>query len=478
MNAKREPLSLLSRQATGGDIAESGFQYQANWTTARIPSWLAQEGFTAMICEALGDVEAKFFVPGDGFQRELVQCKSHPVNPAKFWEVIECFLEMNQDSPDAYQRFVLACPSVSGGAKRIRNALRRVRKAYPFYDGAQPIQGASYTAFVNAVKAQNKSEELAHFLFAKVGLETDSANVENHPREHFREALAKEFPIFRASPLTASNQAYSHLVELVTARRNKPICRHELEQAIWRAVEPKDIPKPIVRIHTSQGRNTDEGPEGCLLFKWHDFFGGSSRSYPSTEAWQKKIVGELQTTKEWFVSTQRSRRIHLSGHRRLSTSIAIGAIFSSVSGFTIGMEIKEGLWWTDSHPTEKTPDYEWAQKFLAGEPTDELAVGISILMNISSDVEHYLETTHFRGNRLYLSGNTAICSAAHANKAVHQAKRILQDIMSKAQAKKLHLFFAGPAQVALFLGHRLNAVGKTQCYEWTSPKTYVPTVQL
>ena len=55
MSQKRLSSSLLSPQSRGGDIAEGGFQYQFDSTIAQIPNWLAQEGFTEMIREALGD---------------------------------------------------------------------------------------------------------------------------------------------------------------------------------------------------------------------------------------------------------------------------------------------------------------------------------------------------------------------------------------------------------------------------------------
>ena len=71
MSQKRLSSSLLSPQSRGGDIAEGGFQYQFDSTIAQIPNWLAQEGFTEMIREALGDAEARFFVPSVGFRYEL-----------------------------------------------------------------------------------------------------------------------------------------------------------------------------------------------------------------------------------------------------------------------------------------------------------------------------------------------------------------------------------------------------------------------
>ena len=83
---------------------------------------------------------------------------------------------------------------------------------------------------------------------------------------------------------------------------------------------------------------------------------------------------------------------------------------------------------------------------------------------------------HFQGRQLYLYSDMVLESDAQTNRAVQKAKSMIQEFVSKSQAKKIHLFFAGPAQFALFLGHRLNTIGKIQCYEWTSPNAYVPTV--
>ena len=140
MSQKHSSGSLLAPQATGGDIAEGGFRYQANLITAQIPSWLAEDGFTEMIRESLGDVEAKFFIPNVGLTREFVEYKNHLLQPTEFWEEVENFWEKDKHAPDSYQRFVLACTSISGGLKPIVNALRRIRDAFPFYDRSKQIQ--------------------------------------------------------------------------------------------------------------------------------------------------------------------------------------------------------------------------------------------------------------------------------------------------------------------------------------------------
>ena len=79
------------------------------------------------------------------------------------------------------------------------------------------------------------------------------------------------------------------------------------------------------------------------------------------------------------------------------------------------------------------------------------------------------------GPRLYLVSDNVILSAAHTNRAVDKAKQMINDSVAAVGAKKLHLFIAVPAQFALFLGHRLNAMGEIQCYEYQDANVYVPT---
>ena len=474
MSQKRKILSVISPQATGGDIAEGGFQYQASLITAQVPNWLAQDGFTEMIRESLGDVEAKFFVPGKGLRREFVQYKNYRMTPSEFWPEIEHFQRMDLNSPDSYQRFVLACTGVSNILEPILNALRRVRDAYPFYNGAQQIQDASYNDFVERVKRLDKSEEMADFLFCKVSFEIDLTDAEDHPRELFSETLFQNYPGFEELPAKYSRAAYPLLVELIQSRKNQPIYRRELEDVIWKSIEAEKRPESFIKIHTTH-EDSDKGPEGCLQFNWKSCFGGHERNFPSAEHWNRQIIEELQSTKEWLVLTKRSRRIHLSGHRRLSASIAIGYVFSAVSGFMIGMETKEGIWCTEDHPQADTPDYSWERDIRDDELTGDMVVGISVKGKIANEVEQYLETIEFRGPRLYLFSDTAILSASHANRAVERAKRIIQESVAAVGAKKIHIFIATPAQFALFLGHRLNAMGEIQCYEYQDTNVYVPT---
>ncbi len=107
-SATREPdidsasACLLDRQAYGGGTAASGFTFQENALLARIPMWLSRDGFASMICEAIGDAEARFFAPGRGEVIELIEAKNHRVTPAEFWQEICRFEELDQAAPGAY----------------------------------------------------------------------------------------------------------------------------------------------------------------------------------------------------------------------------------------------------------------------------------------------------------------------------------------------------------------------------------------
>ena len=280
MRKKRKPSSLLSPQARGGDIAEQGFQYQFNSTIIQIPNWLAQDGFTEMIREALGDVEAKFFVPSAGIRHEFVEYKNYRLKRNEFWQEIENFREIDQQDPDSHQQFVLACQSVADELKPITNSLKRVRDPYSFYDAAKQIQDISYSDFVEVVKSRGKSKEVAEFLFLKVRFKLGTVDGETHARGIFIEEMKRYFPEFRTLSGKSTDAAYSQLTELVKSRTNQSIYRHELENAIWQGITEKDRPKLTIRMHTSHEENVDKGPDGCLQFDWNDVFGGSERNFP------------------------------------------------------------------------------------------------------------------------------------------------------------------------------------------------------
>src|SRR5262249_24577589 len=149
--------SLLDREARGGDIAQGGFDYQRGIAMASLPDWLAQDGFSQLICEAMGDIEARFFVPGPGLRIEMLEVKEHQITPSEFWREVDRFRQLDQGCPGTYSRFNLVGRSPSPELEPIVKALDRVRRPAPFYTGDQHINQYSFADWVAVVEKAKRA---------------------------------------------------------------------------------------------------------------------------------------------------------------------------------------------------------------------------------------------------------------------------------------------------------------------------------
>ena len=353
------PPSLLSAESRGGDINEGGLDFQMAVLMTYLPRWLATEGFTMLIREASGDFEAQFFAPGRGYVREFLEAKDHLVTPKEFWNEIEHFQRFDLEAKGEFHWFTLVSAGLSTELHPLINGLRRLRDPYAFYDPDSAILGKSYDDYVAIVEKLGRSAEDATFLFTKVKIESDWAPARGSGRAHFRDALLNEFPAFREVPGRLVDDAYAALATIVRASRNKPIRRGELGNTLRRFLpqEQRRAAPAVVRMHTVIDA-VHVAPAQDLVFEWAKFFGGEGRSFPPPAEWNDKLLLELQETKKWVLAHRSTRRVLLSGNRRLSASVAIGAVFSAVAGFTIDMISRDAtIWSTDAHPQPGTPNY-------------------------------------------------------------------------------------------------------------------------
>lgn len=472
--------SLLENESRGGDINEGGISFQAEVVLSSIPKWMAMEGFTAMLREGMGDAEAKFFVPGRGFKKEFIEVKDHVVQPAKFWAEIDRFKQMESGSPGEYQWFTLASAGLSPDLRPLANSLRRIRGPYGFYDEDSPIMENSYEEYVQRVQKLGRSREDADFLFRKMLIEDDLSMHRSHGRAVFKQSLRDHLPYHREMPDRILEDIYAELSTFVQSRRNQTIARNELEQKLREKVPPNFQPlAQPVQLYTARDNEIDADTME-LCFSWAPFFGGETRDYPPPEVWNKQLLGDLRETKDWILKHRRIRRISLSGNRRLSASFAIGSVFSAVSGFSVEMLYRGEVWATDTHPNDETPAYPLLSTGSFKNSTGErLVVSVSIVRDIADEVEsdlkrHGLERTPV----IHLKGESPIVSPQQANLAVREIKDLLSRALSITGARQLDLFFAGPAFLVLFLGHRLNATAPVQYYEQVASGRYVPTCRI
>jgi hypothetical protein len=475
------PPSLLEPQSRGGDVGEGGINFQAEVVLSFIPKWLRMEGFTSMLREGMVDTEAMFFVPGRGYRKEAVEVKDHSVIPSKFWAEFDRFKELEAAAPSEYQWFTFAAAGLSQELRPLANGLRRIRDPYAFYEGSA-IMDNSYEEYVRLVKDAGRNEQDADFLFRRVLIDGSLSTARDHGFALFQYSLQEHLPGFRDLPGSMLRDVYADLSAFVKGRRNKPIFRSELERVLRNRISERDLPPPNpVRIHTAFDELETEADRTALRFAGAHFFGAGPEGCPPPEAWNSRLMGELRETKDWILKHRQTRRIALTGSRRLSSSLAIGSVFSAVAGFSVEMTYREGtLWATDAHAGSDTPDYPIAPDDLSHlAKADRLAVSVGIIRDIAAEVEGSLSLSGLGDvPTLHIKGGIPLISPQQTNLAVGKIKRLISGALSITGARQVDLFFAGPAFLALFLGHRLNATAPVQCYERIEPGRYVPTYLL
>lgn len=476
---KQATPSLLESESRGGDINEGGISFQASVTMAHLPRWLSMEGFSSMIREAIFDTEAQFYIPGRGLVKEAIEAKDHTVTPSEFWEEIARFREVDSGSPGSYQWFTLASTGLSDSLHPIRNSLRRIREPYGFYEHNSAIIDNSYQQYIKQVERLGKTREEADFLFGRVLIEDDWSLNSRHAKGVFQQSVYDNLPSYQSLRASVVDDIYAHLGTFVQSRRAQPITRLEIEAKVRERLPELDMP-PLapVKFFTAIDAITPAGAP--LHFRWARFFGGSERTYPPTEEWNTQLLGELQETKQWIVQHRAIRRVYLDGNRRLSTSVAIGFVFSAVAGFTIDMVNRGEVWPTDAHATPDTPEYplitSGSFSTMQGE---RLIVTVGILRDIIKDVTADLGTHGLTAMpTLHLHGSQPIQSPQQLNRLVRDLKDAISVALRQTGARTIDLFFAGPAPLGVFLGHRLNATATIQCYEQIASGGYIPTCYL
>lgn len=471
--------SLLERQSRGGGIAEGGINFQADVVLSMIPKWLRMEGFSSMVREGMLDAEAKFFVPGRGYKREGIEVKDHLISKSEFWNEVEQFKQIEKGSGGDYQWFTLACAGLHADLHPLVNNLRNIRDPYDFYENSRIFEN-SYNDYSGRVRAMGKTDEDADFLFRKVLILKDLSHARDSGKALFKQSLEDNLSHYRDFSSRILEDIYTNLATFVRSRSNQTISRNEIETILCAHNSAEfAVPKFPIRVHTAINEIETDADKTALRFEWTDFFAGENRNYPPPEVWSERLVGELLETKGWILERRATRRIFLTGNRRLSASLAIGSVFSAVAGFALEMQYRDGVYATDAHAAAETPDYQLQSERFENEKGERLIVSIGIIRDVVPELDEYLQKQGLYDlPRLHIKGDAPIVSPEQANLVAGKIKSLISESVVQSGAKQIDLFIAAPAFLALFLGHRLNATAPVQCYERVAASQYEPTCLL
>ncbi len=276
---------------------------------------------------------------------------------------------------------------------------------------------------------------------------------------------------------------------------------------------------PVVHIH-NWGAPPMQPPDTAVTFNWlspgkFEEFTDRTRSAPDPKIWESELLPQLRSLPGGKTCSQ--GWVGLEGKCALSTGFAFGTVFRAKERYQI--EVAQFVpdkghteyWTSNAQPPENVPAPSFSLHIAEreGDRTNQSPVAkdavivVSALNNktiyeILDNVGTYfgeaeafsqipdhpkkiqavkavlaLEATAATRDKRVLEGWEAAGLARSSTQLVNNFKH-------RVKPKKLHLFFAGPLGLAVFMGHYWTNVHKTvQCYEEVrTEKIYAPSCEI
>lgn len=472
MSGSENAPALTDARGMGGVIAQDGFDYQLWDGLARLPGWLANPAFEQMIFEGLEDLEARFFAPHAPRERllERFQAKAGALAPADVRAVLQTFSEFETAFPNAARVQTLVTPRLPPTVSWLARNPDRVRKARPFYAPFADVMAAS-DAELRGQITETYGDPLGAFVAGSVEVSERVLPDRDAAVIQFGVELDRTYPSLEATPRRFA-EAFEALSALARRSIGAPLGRAILCRTIEDALgRPLPLPKSFP-LHIRSDRN--ETSERSLEIDASEF-SGRDVAFPSQRKWAEQLLVPLDRTARWLRSEAVSR-IAISGSYRLTAAMVLGWSFRSAIGFELEIPTRNGAWPTDDHPS---PDMR--QPWRVSEPMalhgDQLIVSVGILRDPAADLEQTAGIPPQSALTLYLE--EPIPSAKSAQAAASAIKRAVDSTVARLRPRGVQLYFAGPAALAVALGHRWNAMPPTQLHEFlTAQRVYVPTASI
>lgn len=468
MTSEHRGPTLTDRVGMGGVISQDGFDYQIWQGLVRLPGWLRNPAFEALIFEGLEDFEARFFAPHAPEQRllERFQAKSGSLAPQDVKAVFEDFQAFEKSHPRITRVHTLITPQLPATLKWIARDAARVRRARPFYAPFARVLAASDAQFAeDLIKALE--EPLGRFVAEGAEVVEDPMPSRAFALSAFGVALEASFPGLELQPRRVE-AAFDALVALAGRSRGAAIARLELVATIERAASATLVSSRPFPIHVRSDRN--ESKEDTLEIDASAFSGGGT-PFPDAGRWTTELAAALEAAARWL-RQQNESRIGLSGSYRLSTAFLAGSSFRSAHGFELEIPTREGSWLTDDRPGPET-EAPWHIDVPVALHGDRLVVSVGVLRR---PFEELVAAGVASSAILNCLLDQPITSAKEAQVGVARVKDAVAAAASRLRASAIDLYIAGPAAFAVALGHRWNALPPTQLHEFDSAKrVYVRT---
>ncbi len=265
--------------------------------------------------------------------------------------------------------------------------------------------------------------------------------------------------------------AFDSVCTYVRDNKGKPLERAQLLRLLESALSLTLVRSGLFPIHLRSDRN---GSDESALEIDAAAFSCSDGISPAAEVWNRQLVDPLLATARWLSGNAGPRRIGLRGSYRLSTGLALGWAFRAATGFELEIPTRSGPWPTDDHPDRSSEVALEVRHADAVDGTD-LVVSVGVLRRPAETLTRAgLDVSKI----LDLFIKEPITSPKHAQWAVAQVKAAISANVERLRPQRVRLYLAGPAALAVALGHRWNAMPPTQLHEFRSEGVYAPTALL
>jgi hypothetical protein len=462
--------SLFSKSSTGGAVARGGFRYQDDYVLLRLPQCLAQGAFDSVVSENLGDIEVRYFRPGGGTYCVAYEAKNHELSLKDFWREVETFEALHRGSPAEYVKFGLVCPSFHKDIRPLLNMLETLRGRGASLNGNSAYRTEAEVAVIDRVKLLGKSADLGAFVLRRVAFEE---HADGAGQVAFNGLLGQHLPTLRDARGGQQDAIRRKCIELVQESAQWPVCRMDVERAICEALDADKgnwLNAPT-RCYTGEGVELEveeyRVPTADL--------NGAGRGTIAPARWQDAFDSAVQLV-EHLRRTRSRSGVVLSAEHRMSTACMLGHAFAATRGIRLIGEHRGASY--DFGDFTRSPGSFFEVSQQAGTRSGEGIVTVAFSPGLAEDVGHAADAHGLAGlPTLELRARAALTSNADVTAAVEDAKAAIAQFKAQNRLPRIHLFVKGPSFFAMGLGHRLNALGRVQLYDWVE-RCFVRTVLL
>ena len=243
-------------------------------------------------------------------------------------------------------------------------------------------------------------------------------------------------------------------------------------------------PKTCLWVHGWVKRLYDCLP--TVELDWTEYFDRDNRKVPGQQVWNLSLYEELRGAKKILDGQKKGSFIAFRGLLPLTSVLAIGAVFPEVGGYSFRAvqptRSQTALWRSDATPSKRKFKIVNLKK-RKGVGKRDILIALAITGSAKEKVVDLYNKHSGFSAMIYAEpdggpGDGAIRSDKDAVALAIHAKELIRECKLEYQASQIHLVIYGPASYCLFLGQRLNALGKVVTYERALNESYKRSVTL